>query len=223
MAGKVQENKKQKKEALLENALELFLAKGLQETSIADIAKKAGVAKGTFYLYFKDKIDLRNILIAHEASKLFEKATAKLDVEDDAWKAMDFEEQMVTIIDHIINELVANKRLLTFISKNLSWGYFKFALLNNRLEEDVDFYKLFEEMIANANYQLKDPEIMIFLIIELVSSTIYSCILYDEPVSIEEIKPFLYDSIRSIVRCHRTGGGEVKTEENMTKKCPKSL
>jgi len=208
MGGKVQENKKQKKEALLENALELFLSKGLQDTSIADIAKKAGVAKGTFYLYFKDKIDLRNILIAHEASKLFEKATEKLDEDSEEWKQMDFEEQMITIIDHIINELVADKRLLSFISKNLSWGYFKFALLNNRMEEDVDFYKLFENMIANANYQLKDPEIMIFLIIELVSSTIYSCILYDEPVGMEEIKPYLYNGIRSIVRCHRTIGVE---------------
>jgi len=208
MGGKVQENKKQKKEALLENALELFLSKGLQDTSIADIAKKAGVAKGTFYLYFKDKIDLRNILIAHEASKLFEKATEKLDEDSEEWKQMDFEEQMITIIDHIINELVADKRLLSFISKNLSWGYFKFALLNNRMEEDVDFYKLFENMIANANYQLKDPEIMIFLIIELVSSTIYSCILYDEPVGMEEIKPYLYNAIRSIVRCHRTVGVE---------------
>lgn len=208
MGRKVQENKKQKKEALLENALELFLSKGLQDTSIADIAKKAGVAKGTFYLYFKDKIDLRNILIAHEASKLFEKATEKLDEDSEEWKQMDFEDQMITIIDHIINELVADKRLLSFISKNLSWGYFKFALLNNRMEEDVDFYKLFENMIANANYQLKDPEIMIFLIIELVSSTIYSCILYDEPVGMEEIKPYLYNAIRSIVQCHRTTGVE---------------
>ncbi len=212
MAGKVAENKRQKKEALLENALELFLSKGLQDTSIADIAKKAGVAKGTFYLYFKDKVDLRNILIAHEASKLFQQATAKLDDTSEEWKQMEFEEQMVIVVDHIINELSANKKMLTFISKNLSWGYFKFALLNNRLEEDVDFYELFENMIANANYQIKDPEIMIFLIIELVSSTIYSCILYNEPVSVEEVKPYLYDSIRSIVRCHRTDGVEKKTE-----------
>ncbi|MCR4955532.1 MAG: TetR/AcrR family transcriptional regulator [Lachnospiraceae bacterium] len=203
MGGKVAENKRQKKEALLENALELFLTKGLQETSIADIAKKAGVAKGTFYLYFKDKVDLRNILIAHEASKLFEKAMANIDEEKEEWKNLDFEDQMITVIDNILNQLESDKHLLSFISKNLSWGYFKFALLNNRLEEDVDFYQVFEKMIANANYQIKDPEIMIFLIIELISSTSYSCILYDEPVSIEEIKPYLYQSVRNIIRCHR--------------------
>lgn len=203
MAGKVDENKRIKKEALLENSLELFLTKGLQETSISDIVKKAGIAKGTFYLYFKDKIDLRNVLIAHEASKLFQKATAKVK-EDPESNKEDLEGQVICLIDHIINELTENKRLLAFISKNLSWGYFKFALLNNRIEEDVDFHAVFEQMLIEANYQIRDPEIMLFMIIELVSSTIYSCILYDEPVSIEKIKPYLYDAVRGIVRSHRT-------------------
>lgn len=212
MAGKVDENKRLKKEALLENSLELFLTKGLQDTSISDIVKKAGVAKGTFYLYFKDKIDLRNVLIAHEASKLFQKATAKMQMDQDINNKEDIETQIVCLIDHIINELIENKRLLAFISKNLSWGYFKFALLNNRIEEDVDFHAVVEQMIIDANYQIRDPEIMLFMIIELVSSTVYSCILYNEPVSIEEIKPYLYDSVRGIVRCHRTLDGEGKTK-----------
>ena len=204
MGSKVDENKRQKKEALLESALDLFLSKGMQETSIADIAKKAGVAKGTFYLYYKDKVDLRNILIAHEASKLFERATEKMQQDHIGWESLGFEEQIIEVVDHIIDELAADKRLLSFISKNLSWGYFKFALLNNRMEEDVDFYKVFEYMISNADYQIRDPEIMIFLIIELVSSTVYSCILYEEPVGLEEVKPHLYDAIRSIIRSHRT-------------------
>ncbi|MGN0312479.1 MAG: TetR/AcrR family transcriptional regulator [Lachnospiraceae bacterium] len=204
MGSKVDENKRQKKEALLESALDLFLSKGMQETSIADIAKKAGVAKGTFYLYYKDKVDLRNILIAHEASKLFERATEKMQLDHTGWENLGFEEQIIEVVDHIIDELAADKRLLRFISKNLSWGYFKFALLNNRMEEDVDFYKVFEYMISNADYKIRDPEIMIFLIIELVSSTVYSCILYEEPVGLEEVKPHLYDAIRSIIRSHRT-------------------
>ena len=54
--GKAAENKQQKLEALYENAYELFLNHGIEKTSISDIAKKAGVAKGTFYLYFTDKI-----------------------------------------------------------------------------------------------------------------------------------------------------------------------
>ena len=39
---------------------DLFITKGINNTVIDDIVKKAGVAKGTFYLYFKDKYDLVN-------------------------------------------------------------------------------------------------------------------------------------------------------------------
>ena len=41
---------------------ELFLKKGIEKTSIGEIVERAGVAKGTFYLYFKDKYDLLNKL-----------------------------------------------------------------------------------------------------------------------------------------------------------------
>jgi AcrR family transcriptional regulator len=44
--------------ALLEAALSEFLAKGFADTRIEDVARRAGVAKGTVYLYFKDKEDL---------------------------------------------------------------------------------------------------------------------------------------------------------------------
>ena len=49
------------------------------KTSISDIVNEAGVAKGTFYLYFKDKYDLRDKLIAFKASQLFDDAHKALD------------------------------------------------------------------------------------------------------------------------------------------------
>ena len=72
--GKVDENKKQKREALLNTAYELFTTKGTNATAISDIVRQAGVAKGTFYLYFKDKYDIKNKLVAHKTSDLFQKA-----------------------------------------------------------------------------------------------------------------------------------------------------
>ena len=60
--GKVDENKHQKMDALFQSAYDLFLNQGIEKTSISDIAKKAGVAKGTFYLYFADKYEIRDRL-----------------------------------------------------------------------------------------------------------------------------------------------------------------
>ena len=52
--GKASQNKRRKRESLLNNAFELFTQKGITDTTISDIVEKAGVAKGTFYLYFQD-------------------------------------------------------------------------------------------------------------------------------------------------------------------------
>ena len=65
---KIDQKKREKKEALLLSAFELFTEKGIQNTSISEIVKRAKMAKGTFYLYFKDKFDIRDQLIARQAS-----------------------------------------------------------------------------------------------------------------------------------------------------------
>lgn len=72
--GKLELNKMRKKSALYNTAFELFTTKGLAKTTISDIVENAGVAKGTFYLYFKDKYDIRNKLISHKAGELFSQA-----------------------------------------------------------------------------------------------------------------------------------------------------
>lgn len=72
--GKLETNKKVKKNALLQNAFELFTDKGFAKTTISDIVSRAGLAKGTFYLYFKDKYDLRDKLIVYKAGQLDRKS-----------------------------------------------------------------------------------------------------------------------------------------------------
>ena len=197
--GKVDTNKKLKENSLLKTAFEFFTTKGFSKTSITDIVSKAGVAKGTFYLYFKDKSDIRNKLISHKSSQLFKKAIADLG---DKLDALPFEEKIIKVSDHIINQLNENQSLLTFISKNLSWGVFKTAITSPVSDDDVDFSSIYEKLLSEAPKGIKDPEIMLFMIIELVSSTCYSAILYKEPCSLEKLKPYLYNNIRMMIAQH---------------------
>lgn len=201
--GKVESNKLQKRTSLLNTAFNLFTTKGISKTSIAEISKNAGIAKGTFYLYFKDKYDIRNKLVSHESSKLFKQAAAALDEYClESSLTLDFEDKIVFIADNIINALNKDKTLLTFISKNLSWGIFREALTNNVDEDDINFKDVFYTMIECAEYEIEEPEIMLFLITELVSSSCYSSILYEEPANIETIKPYLFSTIRAIIHQH---------------------
>ena len=50
------------------------------------------------------------------------------------------------------------------------------------------------------NIKLKNPEVTLFMIIELVSSTCFTCIMYKEPLPIEKYKPILYDEIRNMIK-----------------------
>ena len=201
--GKVDTNKKLKESSLLKTAFESFTTKGFSKTSITDIVSKAGVAKGTFYLYFKDKYDIRNKLIAHKSSQLFKNALNDLGKELDS---LPFEEKLIKIIDNILDQLNNNQSLLTFISKNLSWGIFKSAITTPVSEDDVDFSEIYKKMLEESPNGFRDPEIMLFMIIELVSSTCYSAILYSEPCSLDELKPYLYNSIKLIISQHELNG-----------------
>jgi AcrR family transcriptional regulator len=51
-----------KREAILAVARELFNEKGVEKTTISEIAAKAGIATGTVYLYFKSKSDIIDAL-----------------------------------------------------------------------------------------------------------------------------------------------------------------
>ena len=195
---KLESNKKLKKDALLNTAFDLFITKGIQKTSIADIVEKAGVAKGTFYLYFTDKYDLRNKLISHKANQLLSSSYEEMKTKN----FETFEEQMIFMVDNIINHLVADKSLLFLIAKHLSWGIFKNAMTRMDNDYDKNVYELYEQILAESGRTFEEPEIMIYMIIELVSGSIYSPILYDQPAPIEMIKPFIYDNIRHIIGKH---------------------
>lgn len=196
--GKVELNKKQKKESLYSTAFELFTTKGLSKTTISDIVNNAGVAKGTFYLYFKDKYDIRNKLVTHKASELLINAHIALSTTD----IDSFEDQIIFIIDHVVNELKNNTSLLQFIAKNLSWGVFKKALLKSPDDSEDDFFKLFLEIIPKEQLDEKKAELLLFQIIEYVGATAHSTILYEEPVGIDEFMPHMHTTVRLLINSY---------------------
>jgi AcrR family transcriptional regulator len=59
-----------KQKLLVDAAVDLFYEKGFQKTRISDIVGRAGVAQGTFYLYFKSKDDVF-LHICREFTRLF--------------------------------------------------------------------------------------------------------------------------------------------------------
>lgn len=196
--GKIDENKRKKKEALFNTAYELFTTKGITSTTISDIVEKADVAKGTFYLYFTNKYDIKNKLVVHKTQELFDAAGAALEKE----QIHGLEDQMIFLIDHLINSLKDDRALLNFISKDLVMGALRSALLTGE-HSNREIYNHFLGLVAADDYEYEDVDVMLFTIVELAGSAGYNSIIYEEPIPIEHYKPFLYRTVRLIIRSHR--------------------
>src|SRR6266700_2564653 len=54
----------ERRAAIIDAALEEFIARGFTATRLDDIARRAGVAKGTIYLHFRDKESMFEELIS---------------------------------------------------------------------------------------------------------------------------------------------------------------
>ena len=192
---KIQENKEEKENKLLSSALKLFTEKGVKDTSIQEITDDAGVAKGTFYLYFKDKYEIQDYLIAKISKQLFSSAIKKLNKQN----VKDYKERIIFIVDYIIDVLTKNKLLLKFISKNLSWGLYNDKLSKLIDDESLGVQEAFLDIIKSSKANIEYPELKLYMIIELVSGTIFNSIMTSKPLPIKELKPYLYDEIRGML------------------------
>lgn len=91
----------------LDVAQDLFYSKGYESTSVQEIIKTVGVAKGTFYHYFSSKVDLLEAIVA----RAYEETLKMLDpiVTDETLGAVDKLEQFFA---HINNWELANRDFL---------------------------------------------------------------------------------------------------------------
>jgi TetR/AcrR family transcriptional regulator, fatty acid metabolism regulator protein len=80
----VREQRNDKRARILDAAVKVFAERGYFSSTVAEIARAAGVADGTIYLYFKSKDDLLLELFDEKMTQLIAQATAALAEERDA-------------------------------------------------------------------------------------------------------------------------------------------
>ena len=193
---KAELKKEMNRNLLMESAYKLFTEEGFHKTTIASIAKNAGLGKGTFYLYFKDKEDIRDTLIIFRSSKLLHDAIENSDLSE---SGMTFYDRLITITDYILDRLTNDKKLLKFIYKSLSWGLFlRSGDFDNGSSDIMNVEDFIKGLLKKSQVKLKDQKLFIYTIIELISSTCYGVIIDREPTSLDEYKPFLYRTIKLI-------------------------
>lgn len=189
-------NRMLKEANLFDSAYELFGSKGVYDTSIDDIVKKAGVAKGTFYLYFKSKYDIVDrIILKKSFSLLSEAINATTNKQSE-----NLTDSIIYFIDYIIEYFKNNKTLLKIIHKNLSWGIYRKAIANKEQNEEIDnMLQLVKNIINKSNFDEESFEKNLFMIIELTGAVCYSSIILNEPEPIDVMKPAFFKMVSKMV------------------------
>lgn len=138
---------KSTKEILLEKSEDLFAKNGYLKTKVEDITKASGVAKGTFYLYFKSKDELLLEIVSEIISK-HEKSIKNIDIKNHTLEenlnflvtkslefARDNENFFTILINIFFSDLGKN------IGSNVKEKMFKFKTRDN---------ERFKEILENA-------------------------------------------------------------------------
>lgn len=193
MTSKVEQNKQEKERLLYRAAYELFSDKGIQETSISAIAKKAGVGKGTFYLYFKDKYDVLERIVMRKSNLILNQAYQKTS--QTAFHK--FEDEVVFFTNEIIEQLKSDHLLLKLIHKNLSWALLKRAVYD--YDDVAAIYDMFQRGFAESNLTKQEINFRLYMIIELTGSITYNAVILNEPEPLDVIKPLLLDNIKKMI------------------------
>ena len=121
---------------ILEHAARLFGDKGYHDTSISDIINSAGIARGTFYLYFENKRGIFEELV----DGLLERLMEAIRVVDTSPGAPSARQQLIDNFTRVL-ELFSEQRALLSILLKGAVG----------LDRDIDF-KLsdFYEKVTDA-------------------------------------------------------------------------
>ncbi len=73
-----------KRELIMNAAISVFARNGYHQSRIADVAREAGVAAGTIYLYFKNKDDLLISIFEERVQRFIQEFQRRLNREENA-------------------------------------------------------------------------------------------------------------------------------------------
>jgi len=146
----------ERKNELLDAAQEIFLTKGYKQTSVESIIKKVGVAKGTFYYYFKSKEDLLDKLVKRMTSKI--KAKIEKIVKKKNLDAISKLEKAYSIAGNIKLENIHLIKLMLKILYEKDNLILRYKVYKSNIELIVpEFAKIIEQGIKEKSFNTPYP------------------------------------------------------------------
>jgi len=173
-----------KRGAILRAAIKVFAEKGYSNSKVADIAKEAGIADGTVYLYFKSKDDILHSLFDRAMAEFIEEDGRELVQFD---KAEDKLRRRATAEVNIQNKIRKGKKsseenledYVELLDENADAENIKAEEIKRSSEEDLEsLLKLAEELKYKVENSGNGKYIIIFRVSQVSLAFFTLLLLY---------------------------------------------
>ncbi|MBU5419924.1 TetR/AcrR family transcriptional regulator [Acetanaerobacterium sp. MSJ-12] len=176
----------QKRARIEAAATALFLQKGVAQTSVGEIARAASVAKGTFYLYFKDKQALVDKVVAEKGGETLCRAVERTRQAG----CVDRPAAAARFCECLIDFYAENPPILRFIVRGGPG-----AELHHR-----ELLAPLEELLALPGESAEQSRNRLMVMLDFLVTACYRSIIEGQPAAIEVIKPLLLQTVAGIYR-----------------------
>ena len=191
----VKTKKLEKKKKIIETAYQLFINAGISATAIDDVVKSAGIARGTFYLYFKDKSDLLEQMVFYKSAETMKELM--LETEQMLSPEVGFLTLVRRFVELFIRFYAEHKDVMMVLSKNMTSFLRHFPDLQD--PEAQAFYDKIVDRFVAYGYTRDNAHKMIYIVIEMLSSVCADAILYDKPFTLSSLRRMITESAVSLI------------------------
>ncbi|MGG2083363.1 TetR family transcriptional regulator [Lysinibacillus pakistanensis] len=164
-----------KEEKIIQAAIEVFREKGIEKTKVSDIVKAAGIAQGTFYLYFPSRLSVMPAIAKVMVEKIIDAIKEGISIQEP------FPKQLEKVVDIVFSLTEDYRDVFALIYAGITQ--------TEHMKEWENIYAPYYEWMNNFLYEAQQQGIIrpslnttrsSKLIIGLVESAAEQIYLYDD-------------------------------------------
>lgn len=189
----------EKKQKIIEGAIELFSTRGYHHANVTDITDFTGISTGTFYSFFKDKLDLFTQAVEKVVRDTIAESEVVIQKEKDFFKRNMLRARVLSKNHERLSEIIAQLRAETIGQKHGIQDIEKIYLeLTRPLVQDI------REAAAQGVIRPVDPELLAFGLLGMCDLLLHRGTL-DNKYDSDRIIAFIFDVLMNGLKPLRAG------------------
>ncbi|MBR0510585.1 MAG: TetR/AcrR family transcriptional regulator [Clostridia bacterium] len=184
MSSEKERRQLEKRTKIIETAYQLFQTRSVNNTAIDDVVKACGIARGTFYLYFKDKSDLLDQLVAYKTTQYMKELLDRTREKADSAAAIT--DRLRLFIDMYIDFLAEHKDVLAIVNKNVSACLRQFPDFYD--PEVSEMYRKVVGGLGIPEAEMDNFQQKVYVMVDMIGSVCSDAIIYGRPYTLDEIR-----------------------------------